>query len=195
MPNLLILFLRRDRRRGAPAIFAAVVLLAVAIVLTPAASEPSNEGVDDPSAPEKTVREALRAHGLPIGLVPNGVKEFRIDGEGRFQVQLERPCNARFENEVHYDANITGTISYGEMTALSGITAQELFLWFPVKGIRVDIPSSGLIYFDVGVIFKQFSLSLFETPPDCKADQPSSADLHEGREIALAIEKVSQPPI
>ena len=41
-------------------------------------------------------------------------------------------------------------------------------MWFPVKNIRVDVPSSGLIYFDVGgVVFKQFSLSLFETPPDC----------------------------
>lgn len=48
------------------------------------------------------------------------------------------------------------------------MSAQELFLWFPVKGIRVDVPSSGLIYFDVGgVVYKQFSLSLFETPPDC----------------------------
>ncbi|CAA6659822.1 unnamed protein product [Spirodela intermedia] len=153
---LLLLLLRQDRRRGAPAIFTAIVLLAVAVVLTPAASEQSNEGVDAPSAPEKTVREVLRSHGLPIGLVPHGVKEFRIDGEGRFQVQLERPCNARFENEVHYDANITGRL------------ATELFLWFPVKGIRVDIPSSGLIYFDVGVIFKQFSLSLFETPPTAR---------------------------
>ncbi len=52
---------------------------------------------------------------------------------------------------------------------MSGISAQELFLWFPEKGVRVDVPSSGLIYFDVGVVYKQFSLSLFETPPDCKA--------------------------
>lgn len=48
------------------------------------------------------------------------------------------------------------------------MSAQELFLWFPVKEIKVDVPSSGLIYFDVGgVVFKQFSLSLFESPPEC----------------------------
>ncbi|CAH2046434.1 unnamed protein product [Thlaspi arvense] len=35
--------------------------------------------------------------------------------------------------------------------------------------IRVDMPSSGLIYFDVGVVRKQYSLSLFETPRDCVA--------------------------
>jgi len=44
---------------------------------------------------------------------------------------------------------------------------QGIFLWFPVKVIRVDIPSTGFIYFDVGVIYKQLSLSLFEDPPDC----------------------------
>lgn len=33
----------------------------------------------------------------------------------------------------------------------------------------MDIPSSGLIYFDVGVVSKQFSLSFFETPHDCAA--------------------------
>ncbi|CAN1124746.1 hypothetical protein LINPERPRIM_LOCUS31269 [Linum perenne] len=71
--------------------------------------------------------------------------------------------------EIHYDRNVSGTISYGRIESLSGISAQELFLWFPVKGIRVDVPSSGLIYFDVGVVLKQFSLSLFETPRDCAA--------------------------
>lgn len=32
----------------------------------------------------------------------------------------------------------------------------------------MDILSSGLIYFDVGVVYKQLSLSLFENPPDRK---------------------------
>lgn len=32
--------------------------------------------------------------------------------------------------------------------------------------------SSGLIHFDVGVVDKQFSLSLFESPPDCTAADP-----------------------
>ncbi|PON75118.1 hypothetical protein PanWU01x14_044700 [Parasponia andersonii] len=118
---------------------------------------------------EETIYEVLKAHGLPMGLLPKGVKEFDIDESGRFQVYLDQACNAKFENELHYDRNVSGTLSYGQIGALSGISAQELFLWFPVKGIRVDIPSSGLIYFDVGVVFKQFSLSLFETPPDCVA--------------------------
>ncbi|XP_024024198.1 uncharacterized protein LOC21398933 [Morus notabilis] len=116
-----------------------------------------------------TVYDALKQHGLPMGLLPKGVKDFEIDENGNFQVHLDKACNAKFESELHYDRNVSGTLSYGQIGALSGISAQELFLWFPVKGIRVDIPSSGLIYFDVGVVFKQFSLSLFESPPECVA--------------------------
>ena len=122
------------------------------------------------AAPEaKTMYDVLREHGLPIGLLPKGVREFEIDEEGRFEVRLDQACNAKFENELHYDRNVSGTLKYGQIGALSGVSAQELFLWFPVKGIRVDIPSSGIIYFDVGVFSKRFSLSLFETPPVCVA--------------------------
>ncbi|MQL81687.1 hypothetical protein Taro_014153 [Colocasia esculenta] len=178
----------RDDRRCPMVLLAALFLL---LFSAASATRRGNlDGVDDPSAPERTVHEVLRAHGLPIGLLPRGVKEFRIDGEGRFEVRLERACNARFENEVHYDDNVTGTLNYGQMGALSGITAQELFLWFPVKGIRVDIPSSGLIYFDVGVIYKQFSLSLFETPPECRAEPPSpaAAQIHDMEEREVVVD-------
>ncbi|PKA48607.1 hypothetical protein AXF42_Ash020480 [Apostasia shenzhenica] len=137
--------------------------------------------------------EVLQRHGLPIGLLPKGVREFRLDDDGRFEVHLKEECTAKFETEVHYNRNITGLISYGQIAAISGVSAQELFLWFPVRGIRVDIPSTGLIYFDVGVIHKQFSLSLFETPPDCPSAAASSRDrLHEGSTIAQIVSKV--PP-
>ncbi|ESQ32466.1 hypothetical protein EUTSA_v10005002mg [Eutrema salsugineum] len=121
-------------------------------------------------AENDSIYEVLRAHALPMGLLPKGVKEFSVDVEtGQFSVFLNQSCKAKYESELHYEANITGTIGYGSIGGLSGISAQELFLWFPVKGIRVDIPNSGLIYFDVGVVRKQYSLSLFETPRDCVA--------------------------
>ncbi|KAF7845161.1 uncharacterized protein G2W53_002066 [Senna tora] len=143
------------------------------------------------SAAESTIYQVLRDHGLPMGLLPKGVKEFGIDNEGRFWVHLDQACNAKFESELHFERNVTGTLSYGQMGALSGITAQELFLWFPVKGIRVDIPSSGLIYFDVGVVRKQFSLSLFETPPECLETPSEVSDdgLQDGLLMAEAVSK------
>lgn len=134
-----------------------------------------------------SIYDVLRSNGLPMGLLPKGVKEFHLDDAGQFEVHLDQECNAKYENELHYDRNVSGTLSYGQIAGLSGLSAQDLFLWFPVKEIRVDIPSSGLIYFDVGVVFKQFSLSLFETPRDCTAANPPG--LQDGTLIAETVSK------
>ncbi|XP_076887342.1 uncharacterized protein LOC143537456 [Bidens hawaiensis] len=93
----------------------------------------------------------------------------KIDESGRFEVHLDQACNSKFENELHYDVNVSGTLSYGMINGVSGISAQDLFMWFSVKEIRVDVPSSGLIYFDVGVVHKQYSLASFDTPRECLA--------------------------
>ncbi|KAL5769643.1 hypothetical protein ACOSP7_013797 [Xanthoceras sorbifolium] len=125
------------------------------------------------AAAETTIYQLLAQHGLPTGILPKGITEYTADpATGFFNVQLARPCNAEFENQLHYDFNVSGQLSFGRIGELSGVSQQELFLWFPVKGIRVDVPSSGLIYFDVGVVDKQFSLSLFESPRDCTAADP-----------------------
>ncbi|KAK9293278.1 hypothetical protein L1049_021270 [Liquidambar formosana] len=138
--------------------------LSLLLLLTLSSSTPTPTPTPPPS-----FYSILRSHGLPIGLIPKSITNFTMDPTtGRFEVHLDRACNAKFENQVHYDFNVTGTLSFGQIGELFGVSAQELFLWFPVKNIRVDVPSSGLIYFDVGgVVSKQFSLSLFETPPDC----------------------------
>ncbi|AEE74545.1 hypothetical protein ISN45_At03g007410 [Arabidopsis thaliana x Arabidopsis arenosa] len=121
-------------------------------------------------AENESIDEILLANGLPLGLFPKGVKGFTVNGEtGRFSVYLNQSCQAKYETELHYDEIVSGTIGYAQIRDLSGISAQELFLWLQVKGIRVDVPSSGLIFFDVGVLRKQYSLSLFETPRDCVA--------------------------
>lgn len=124
-----------------------------------------------------------------MGLLPKGVKNFTLDDSGRFEVYLDQACNAKFENELHYERNISGNLTYGQIGELQGISAQDLFLWFPVKGIRVDVPSSGLIYFDVGVVFKQFSLSSFETPRDCTAVQLTD-QIKDGKHIVDTLSKV-----
>ncbi|XP_054785038.1 uncharacterized protein LOC129291607 [Prosopis cineraria] len=154
----------------------------ISVVTAASASSSSSE--------QSSIYEVLNAHGLPKGLLPKGVKEFDIDGEGQFWAHLDQACNAQFENELHFERNITGTLSFGQIGALSGISAQDLFLWFPVKGIRVDVPNSGLIYFDVGVVRKQFSLSLFETPRDCVAVRSEDVvGFQDGRFMAEAVSK------
>ncbi|XP_076882195.1 uncharacterized protein At5g01610-like [Bidens hawaiensis] len=117
-----------------------------------------------------SIYDALSANGLPIGLLPKGITNYTIDpSTNRFQVHLNSSCDTKFETSVRFDWNFAGVLSYGQISNLSGIAAQDLFLWFPVKGIHVDVPTSGIIYFDVGVVFKQFALSSFEVPKDCAA--------------------------
>ncbi|KAI9120052.1 hypothetical protein K1719_009021 [Acacia pycnantha] len=142
------------------------------------------------SSEKSSIYDVLQAHGLPKGLLPKGVKEFGIDGEGRFWVHLDEACNAQFENELHFERNVSGNLTYGQIGELSGISAQDLFLWFPVKGIRVDVPNSGLIYFDVGVVRKQFSMSVFETPLDCVAVRHDDVvGFQDGQLMAEAVSK------
>ncbi|KAF8081059.1 hypothetical protein N665_0908s0015 [Sinapis alba] len=122
------------------------------------------------SLPDPSFYDYLRESGLPAGIVPKGVTNFSIDIKtGRFTVALPVPCDAKFENQFHFDYNISGVLSDGRIGNLSGVTQKELFLWFAVRGIHVDPVSSGLIHFDVGVADKQLSLSQFESPRDCTA--------------------------
>ncbi|KAL3828959.1 hypothetical protein ACJIZ3_017761 [Penstemon smallii] len=137
---------------------------------------------------DSSIYDVLKQHGLPMGLLPKGISNFSLDSSGNFEVNLDRACNAKFENELHYDRNVSGTLRFGQIDGLTGVTAQDLFLWFPVIEIRVDIPSSGLIYFDVGVVSKQFSLSSFETPRDCLAGP--GPDLRDGRHVVETVSKI-----
>lgn len=158
------------------------------IIITSISASASASSYNSNESSSSSIYEVLKSHGLPIGLLPKGVSNFSYDNSGKFQVHLDRACIAKFENELHYDMNVSGTIKYGQIDGLSGISAQDLFLWFPVKEIRVDIPSSGLIYFDVGVVSKQFSLSSFETPRDCLA--VTGLDLGVGKRIVETVSKI-----
>lgn len=144
-------------------------------------------------APVASVYEVLKLHGLPTGLLPKGVNNFSLDDSGKFEVHLDHACNALFENELHYDMNISGILGYGEIDALSGISAKDLFLWLPVVAIRVDIPSSGLIYFNVSVVSKQFALSSFETPRECLA--APAPDLHRHSLVADTVSEINSGKI
>ncbi|GER28269.1 hypothetical protein STAS_04057 [Striga asiatica] len=137
------------------------------VALTLATAEENSQ-----SPPVAAFYDVLSSNGLPIGLFPNGISNFSVDpASGSFRIHLQRPspCAANFETRLRYETDISGSVRYGRIDDLSGVSAEELFLWLPVKGVEVDVPSSGLIYLDEGVVSKQLSLSLFETPKDCNA--------------------------
>ena len=144
------------------------VALWTLLVVVAAAGEAAGAAT---SMAEEEAHAVLRAHELPGGLLPAGIEEFRYDADsGRFEAVLEAACTARFEVGLRYNAAVAGVISKGRIAAISGVAAQDLFMWFPVRGIHVDIPSTGVIYFDVGVVKKHFPLAVFDAPPPCTPD-------------------------
>ncbi|KAE8675173.1 hypothetical protein F3Y22_tig00111693pilonHSYRG00148 [Hibiscus syriacus] len=138
-----------------------------------------------------SIYDILKDHGLPMGLLPKGITRFDFDDTGRFEVHLDQACNAHFESVLRYDMNVSGTLSCKKIEELSGISAKELFLWFQVKGIWVDVPSSGVIHFDVGLVYKQYPLSMFETPKDCMVvgDSEFADSIRDAKFLAEAIAK------
>lgn len=70
---------------------------------------------------------------------------------------------------AYYSQNITGKLKYGAISNLDGIETKQLFVWLPVTGIYVDVPSTPYIYFEVGVLTKRLALAVFETPIKCDA--------------------------
>ncbi|GJM92108.1 hypothetical protein PR202_ga08539 [Eleusine coracana subsp. coracana] len=146
---------------------AAVALWWTLVVLVAAAGK----GEATPTTAEEAVHAVLAANQLPRGLLPAGIAAFAHDaGSGRFEAVLEAACTARSEVGLRYNVTVTGVVSEGRIAGISGVDAKDLFMWFPVRGIHVDIPSTGVIYFDVGVVFKHFPLSVFDAPPPCTPD-------------------------
>lgn len=158
-----------------PITTAMLLITAITLTITMAEENPHPKSVHLVS-----FYDILSSYGLPIGVFPKTISTFSVDptsGHFRLRLPSPSPCDTLFETRLRYECDITGRISYGKIANLTGVSAQELFLWLPVKGIEVDIPSSGLIYFDVQVVSKQFSLSLFETPKDCSTAVDEDVDV------------------
>ncbi|XP_019450479.1 PREDICTED: uncharacterized protein LOC109352744 [Lupinus angustifolius] len=120
------------------------------------------------SSSSSSIHDLLRSKGLPAGLLPEEVKSYTFSEDGRLEVFLDAPCLTMYENRVLFEREVTANLTYGSLIGVEGLQQEELFLWLPVKDIIVNDPSSGLILFDIGLAYKQLSLSLFEDPPHCK---------------------------
>ncbi|KAJ8497579.1 hypothetical protein OPV22_008131 [Ensete ventricosum] len=118
----------------------------------------------------RSFRDLLRNYGLPAGLIPRAIESFDLDpSSGLLEVRLHRTCYARYDAGLAYfDRVVRGNLSYGALSGVVGWSQEELFLWFPVKGLLIADPSSGVILFDIGLAQKHLSVSAFEDPPDCQ---------------------------
>ncbi|KAK4266655.1 hypothetical protein QN277_027543 [Acacia crassicarpa] len=114
-----------------------------------------------------SVHDLLTKYGLPKGILPDSVKSFSLSDDGSFRVELPKPCYVQFDRLVYYDKVITGKLSYGSVSDVSGIQAQKLFLWLPVTGIKAN-EKSGTVEFYVGPLSEELPATQFEDIPSCK---------------------------
>ncbi|XP_078171084.1 transmembrane protein, putative (Protein of unknown function, DUF538) [Carex rostrata] len=118
-----------------------------------------------------TVYDILTQYGLPPGLLPDTVTSFSFSEEdGDFEVNLSGPCYVEFDYLVYYEPKITGVVRYGSVSQLKGIQVRRFLIWLDVDAIKVDLPSSQYIYFDVGWITKKLDADQFMTVHSCRSN-------------------------
>ncbi|TKY59994.1 hypothetical protein E2542_SST17089 [Spatholobus suberectus] len=117
---------------------------------------------------KESVYELLPKYGLPSGLLPDTVTDYTLGEDGQFAVVLAKACYVQFDYLVYYESKITGKLSYGSITNLKGIQVQRFFLWLNIDEIRVDLPPSDSIYFQVGIINKKLDVDQFKTVHSCR---------------------------
>ncbi|XP_047313834.1 uncharacterized protein LOC124917434 [Impatiens glandulifera] len=122
-----------------------------------------------------TVYQVFPKFGLPTGLLPNSVKSYSLSPDGEFVIEMEYPCFIRFEYLVYYETKITGKLKYGSISDLKGIQVQRFLLWFDVDVIRVDLPLSDSIYFQIGMINKRLEINQFKTVHTCTRKELASS--------------------
>lgn len=114
------------------------------------------------------IHDVLPQYGFPKGLLPNNAVSYTLSpDDGFFTVQLDAPCYVHWDDQlVYYHSQISGTLTYGSVSHVSGIQAQKLFLWLPVTGIKVH-QDSGMLEFFVGALSQTLPASDFQDVPGC----------------------------
>ncbi|CAL5214116.1 unnamed protein product [Lathyrus oleraceus] len=115
------------------------------------------------------IHDLLPDYGFPKGILPNNIASYTISPSGYFTVHFESPCYVHFSDQlVYYNTLITGTLTYGSVSGVSGIQAKMLFVWLPVTGMEVD-SRSGMLEFFVGALSKKLPANQFQDVPRCSS--------------------------
>ena len=114
----------------------------------------------------ETAYEVLQEYDFPIGLLPKSVLGYTIDRTtGKFSVYLEDTCSFSIESyDLKYKPTITGVITKGKISDLSGISVKVLILWLNI----VEVTRQGdELMLSVGIASADFPVSSFAERPTC----------------------------
>jgi hypothetical protein len=122
------------------------------------------------------IHDLLPDYGFPKGILPNNIASYTISPSGYFTLHLQSPCYVRFSGQlVYYDTFVSGTLTYGSVSGVSGIQAKILFVWLPVTGMKVD-SRSGMLEFFVGALSKKLPANQFQDVPGCSSKACKGSD-------------------
>jgi hypothetical protein len=122
------------------------------------------------------IHDLLPDYGFPKGILPNNIASYTISPSGYFTLHLQSPCYVRFSGQlVYYDTFVSGTLTYGSVSGVSGIQAKILFVWLPVTGMKVDA-RNGMLEFFVGALSKKLPANQFQDVPGCSSKACKGSD-------------------
>ncbi|CAA7399274.1 unnamed protein product [Spirodela intermedia] len=115
----------------------------------------------------KTAHELLPKFGLPRGLLPGNVVNYAMSKDGEVTVELSEPCYIQFSELAYYEKIITGRISYGLISGISGIQVRKFLLWVAITNIAVDRENNS-IQFNNGLLAEKHPSSEFDSVRPCE---------------------------
>ncbi|KAE8795650.1 hypothetical protein D1007_29545 [Hordeum vulgare] len=144
-----------------------LLVLAVAATAAPLAHAACADGSDGAML-HGVANDVLLEYGLPKGLLPDSVVSYTFDNAtGNFHIELANSCYVWFgDHYVYFDKNLSGTISHGEISNLSGIMAKKFFIWVSITSMVAHL-ERGMIEFHAGIITEDVPASLFQKIPVC----------------------------
>ncbi|WOL03620.1 hypothetical protein Cni_G12340 [Canna indica] len=129
-----------------------------------------------------TAYEMLENFDFPKGILPEGVKGYKLNGDGTFVVLLSGNCEFKVDGGyvLKYSSKISGKVDSGSLKNLKGVSVKVLFAWFGINGV---VRNDEELNFFVGPLSASFPVSNFEECPrcscgfDCVTDAAAAAAL------------------
>ncbi|KAF8711417.1 hypothetical protein HU200_029449 [Digitaria exilis] len=146
-----------------------VYLLFFLAAIATTATATAAVSVNSTTATKPTAYEMLERYKLPRGILPVGVKGYKLHPGGSFEVFFSGDgCEFRVGGGrylLRYDRRIAGTATAGSIKNLQGVSVKILFVWL---GINEVDRSGDQLSFHVGPLSASFPLGKFSQSPRCR---------------------------